>query len=274
MNRTNLARGLAVASLLAAAALAAPRAAALSLTPGTILGVDSGAPGGATFTLVQFSPTGTVLDTLALTNTAQLGTLDGLALVGSQLFVGGTNNFVGSVDLGTGVVSNYFNTGSAGLEALGELNGNLLVGDFGAAISVFSTAGALLNTITPSMVLGTTGVDSDGSQLFVANYNDGRVYTLDLTGTVQSSFDTGAGASSLSGLAYDAGSNTLWVSTGFNQGDIRQFDLSGNLLTSFASGYPFIDSLEVIPIPEPAAGALGAAAAVLLTRRRTGRGAG
>jgi hypothetical protein len=229
----------------------APPVAALTLTPGTILGGDAVSPGGTVFTLVQYSQTGTILDTLVLSNAASLGTMDGLTVIGSDVYVVGTSGVVGKVDLTTGAVSNFFNT-NASAESLGDLNGNIMVGNYGGnSIDVYTPAGAFLNSITPAVNIGVTGLDSDGTNLYVGSYNDGSIYTLDLAGNVLNSFNSGVGGASISGLGYDSGSNTIWISTGFNQDDIRQYSLTGTLLGSFPANYPFIDGLDVVPIPEP-----------------------
>ena len=248
--------------------LLAPAAAALTLVPGTILGEDSVGPGGTTATLVQYSPTGVILDTLALSNLGNFGTVDGVAIVGGDVFVTGTSGVVGQVDLTTGVLFNAFNVGGTP-EALGDLNGNLLVGQFGAdRVDVFSTSGALLNSINLSAPAAVTGLDSDGSVLYVASYNDGAIYSFDLSGGLLGSFSTGLGPSSLSGLGYDGGTNTLWVSSGFNQDRIHQFSVTGTPLASFDAGRPFIDGLDVVPtIPEPATAALSAAGLAALAGR-------
>jgi len=232
----------------------APHARALTLTPGTILGADTD-----TNTLVKYSQAGAILETLGLTNANNLGNIDGLTIIGSNVYLCGTNSTVAQVNLTTGVVSNFFSITAGGVEALGDLNGNIMAGLYSSnRIDIYTTAGAFLNSITPAVSSGMTGLDSDGTRIFMAGYNTGFVYTLDLSGNVLSSFNVNAGTQSISGLGYDAGSNTLWVSTGFNQDDIRHFSLSGTFLGSFPAGYGWINALDVVPsVPEPASLVLG-----------------
>lgn len=251
---------------------AALPASAITLTLSSILGGDSVSSGGTSFTLVEYSPAGAILNTLPLINGGPLGTMDGVAMIGGNVYVTGTGGVVGQVDLNTGNVFNTFAVAGS-VESLGDLNGNLMVGNYSNGdINVYTPAGAFVQTIsTPNF--GMTGVDSDGTNIYVASYNNGNVYTIDLAGNVLSSFPTGAGGSSLSGLGYDSSTNSIWVSTGFNQDDIRQFSLTGTFITSFPTApYGFIDGLDVVPkaIPEPSTylmGSLVALGAVELRRR-------
>lgn len=256
-------------TLLAVVGLSSP-AWGLTLTPGDLLGIDSVAPGGAVYTLVKYSQTGSILDTLALTGSIS-GTADGLTIIGSNVYMATTDGTVAQINLGTGALTPLFAAGGSGVEALGDLNGNIMVGNFGSnEIRIYTPAGAFVNTIVPSISASSTGLDSDGARIFVGSYG-GDIHVLDLSGNVLNTIAANLGSGSISGLGYDASANTVWVSTGFSDDRIREYSLSGGApLTDFAANWPFIDGLDVIPIPEPCALLLSGAALPFLAciRRR------
>lgn len=77
---------------------------------------------------------------------------------------------------------------------------------------------------------------TDGSAHFVVNYgNFGGVWKTDRSwNNVTKMFDLGGFAERL-GITYDVDKQSLWIS-GWNNGKIEEYDLSGNLLSSFDSG--------------------------------------
>jgi hypothetical protein len=245
-----------------------------TLDPGTIIGQDSVEPGSSDFTLVKWSQSGRVLDTLDIIDVPdEYGTMDGLAVLGDDVWTIGTGGIVTRVDLASGALTDSFTTSGSGPEALGTLGDDLLVGNFGFdTVQVYSTSGALLSSVALSQTVGVTGVDSDGESLFVASWDTGNIHVFDLAGQQQRVIPTGIGSQSLSGLGYDDATDTLWVSTGFGQDDIRHYDLGGTLLTSFDAGFPFIDGLDVVSVPGPAAWWAGVALVAAGRRRRRDRG--
>jgi hypothetical protein len=100
-----------------------------------------------------------------------------------------------------------------------------------------------------------TGVAWDGTNLWATGGFSGNdnIYKLSTTGTLLATIHTGY--TNGGGIGYSALTNSLWV--GY-YGDVRQFDLSGNLLSSFTAGSAFHDGLEIgtlqasTSVPEPA----------------------
>lgn len=116
-----------------------------------------------------------------------------------------------------------------------------------------------------------TGVAFDGTDLWAGSgFGSDAIYRYSTTGTLLATIHTGFVDGG--GLGYDPLTNTLWQ--GYF-GDVRQFDLSGNLLSSFTAGTAFHDGLEIGPIggsvPEPTSLFLlgGGLGALLLRRRRS-----
>lgn len=250
-----------VAALTALAFAIAPQAARaqIVLTPGTILGVDIGVSFNQRV-LVQYSPNGTILQNLTLTGVpVNVGSIDGLTLIGSNAYVTGTGGGVGQVNLTTGAVTGLFqSSSSSGAEALGHRGSNLLVGDFQRdTIFEYTTSGTLVNTIALANNPGITGVEWSGTKFYVGSYNTGNIFTYDVAGALTGTIVTGIGSNSISDLDFDVFSNTLYVSNGFGDDTIRQYSTTGTLLSSFASQRSNVDSLAVVPTvvaaaaPEP-----------------------
>lgn len=231
----------------------------ISLIPDTIIGanVDRG-------TLEQYDFAGNLIATVGLGGS--FSTPIGVAVLNGDLYLGGVSGDVGLVDLNTGVVSPVFTAGS-GIEALQSAGGEFLHGDWGGdALNRYDAAGNFLGTI-PGGFQGNTGVDSDGTRVFRANYNDGNVYVSDLGGNALYSFSTGFGGFSVSDAAFDPRNDTLWVASGFGSDVIAAFDAStGALLTSF-SAPGWVNGIEVV-IPAPGSLGLLAAAGLVAVRRR------
>jgi len=244
-------RSLLVASLVASATLSAH---ALTITAGTLLGVDYNSK-----SLIEYSFSGTISETLALSGNFSTP-LDGVEVVGNQIYVQGLLGDIGSVNPATGVVTGLFNGGGGGSQGLGERNGNLLTYNRSTGIvREYTVQGTLLNTF--SVGLGGIAIDGVGAGFAVANYDDSQVRTYDAVGALVASFGTGL-SFEISGFAYDASTASYWISTGFGRDDVRQYSNTGTLLSSFAANSPNISGLDVvsaqqvIAVPEPATFAL------------------
>ena len=230
----------------------------------------------------------------------------GISALGGTLFVTNDKHGIAAVqgigDAGTptGTTTLYF--GGPGIEALTTDGTDLYAGLFeDSSILRFDSNGNLLQTIALDQDIGITGLAWFDNLFFVANYDDGNVYTFDMLGNSQGAqlFATGLGAGLLSGLAYDPGldalsldDDSIWLATGFavNGGDVLRYDLSGQLIDSFAaagvrgllaSGSEILDSGSgdgdggVVAMAEPAGLLLLSPALILLAatlrkrRRRT-----
>lgn len=256
-----------IAGIAALAAAAGIAQGVITLAPGSVIGQDSGAPGGGTFTMVRWNMAGVFQESLAVTGVpGGYGTMDGVAVIGNELWTVGTGGIVARVNTTTGAMEVPFSSGMGSVEALGNFGADLLVADFGSgAVGRYTTGGALVTTYTVGT--GATGIDSDGVNLYTANYGTGMVEVYSLAGALLSSFSAGP-AFSVSGLGVDSTNGDVWVSHGFGSGAIERYSSAGALLGSFPSGYPFIDGLDVIPIPAPGVLGLGAVAGLAALRRR------
>jgi hypothetical protein len=107
-----------------------------------------------------------------------------------------------------------------------------------------------------------TGVAFDGTDLWLTGgaftgANSELIYKYSTTGSLLATIDTNFADGG--GIGYDRDTDTLWV--GYF-GTVRQFDLTGNLLSSFVAGTAFHDGLEIgsvnggggnVPEPTPLA---------------------
>jgi len=131
----------------------------------------------------------------------------------------------------------------------------------GNVFNIDATTGAINSSfhVTGSAF---TGVAFDGTNLWVTGgaftgANSELIYKYSTSGALLDTIDTNF--ADAGGLGYDRDTNTLWA--GYF-GTVRQFDLSGNLLSSFVAGTAFHDGLEIGnveaggSVPEPASLAL------------------
>lgn len=171
----------------------------------------------------------------------------GITVVNGAIYV--ANNEQGIARLGhisDGTATTFF-FGAAGIEGLATDGTDLYAGLYEeGSILHYDTSGNLLNTIMLDRDIGITGLDWFDNQFFVANFDDGNVYTFDMTGGTVGGplFSTGLGAGMLSALAYDPGTDlasavddSIWLGLGFpaGGGETRRYSLDGQLLGSFAS---------------------------------------
>jgi len=225
-------------------------ASAFTLTPGTVIGVTQ------TGTLVKYSRTGTILDTLSLDRS--LGRTSGLTIVGDLLFIS-TSVEILQVDLSTGVLTLVATKN--GIKGLGTLGDNLMAGAgvFGNHSAViFDLAGTQIRSIRltgiPLAVM--TGIDSDGEFIYVSSTNalDGSELVTKhlLTGewiqTIASAPDTLPPRIDLSALGVDTSDGSIWVAS-LRDRMIRQLDPNGNVITEFSQLEPYsgVEGLDVVP---------------------------
>ena len=158
----------------------------------------------------------------------------GMTRLGSTVFVSNRYQGVAIFDAATGSSTLYH--GPQDIEALGNDGTNLLAGLFTSdTVLKMATDGTVLSTITLNITdhLGITGLDSDGTRVFVGSFDDGDVHIFDMAGDLLGLISTGLGADVLSGLSYDRSDGTLWLTAGFGDGSVRHFDLAGDLLGTF-----------------------------------------
>jgi len=241
---------------------------AFTITPGTLVAVD-----GSSKRLIEYSTAGTINEMLSLTGIA--GVPVGVEVIGSSVYIMEVTGDVSQVNLSTGATSFLFNGG--GNEGLGSRGGNLLTLDYSSGVvREYTVGGALVNSWT--VAAGGTGVDSAAAGGFsVAYYSDATVGTFSAGGVLVSSFATGLNGYEISGYAYDASTNTHWVSSGFGRDDIRHYSNTGTLLGSFAANSLWINGLDYVSGPQnvPDAGSsmvllvLAVAGMAALRRRET-----
>jgi hypothetical protein len=231
----------------------------------------------------QFTLTGSHSNSLLL---GFSGLAESLAVLDGALFVSDSGGTVRRIDPISGNVVSSFSTGTVGLSGLGTFGSNLLTLSFNSnQINVYSPVGALQTSIR----LATTppgftwnGVTSDGQSLFLADFASGRIYNYSLLGSQIGFFQTGL--LGVSGVAYDAATNSLWVANSpladtANRGAYR-FSTAGALLGSFST--PTVAPNAGIAVtgsvvPEPTSllltgTALGGLAARVRWRRTRGSG--
>jgi hypothetical protein len=225
---------------------------AITLSPGTVLGGDSVAPGGTTLTLVQYSQsTGAIVDSLVLNTTAvpTFGTLGGLAVVGSHVYIAGSNGDIAEVNLSSGALIGPGISTGLPAEGLGNIGNDLLIAASNGSVRRYTISGSLVGSITLAGGSGLRGIDSDGTQIFAA-WNTGQIRKFDLSGNLLSSTSTDISGAAMSGLGYDFATGHLWISTGFGSDEIREYtQAGGSPVNSFTAGYPFINGLDVVPEP-------------------------
>lgn len=243
-----------------------PRAYGISLTPGTLLGMDNTAD-----RIIQYDSVGTVIDTLDLVTDNYVG----ITTIGNELFVLSiSDRNVYQVDLVTGAKTLAF-ASATGYENMGRRGDHLLIATYSSgAVNEYTTTGVLVDSFT--LGDGLTGIDSDGSRIFASQYRDpnaGDIRIYNSAGVFQNALGLGLPSSAISGMAYVAGADEFWVATGFGDDQIRRYSSSGTLLDSFSPQSTWINGLTFIPVPEPSTFAIGAIAMIgaLGSGRRGGR---
>jgi DNA-binding beta-propeller fold protein YncE len=222
-------------------------------------------------TIAQFTTAGKEVGTLA---TAGFGDIpESMTVLNGQLFVGDGAGRVNRIDLSTGNVASYFTTASFGLDSLGNYNGNLLTLEgagttSSSTVSVYSTAGALLQSITLASIPASNnwnGITSDGTTIYIADYASGRIYKYSSTGSLLGFIDTKL-SSGLTGVSFDSSNNSLWVADSITD-QAYDFSTSGVLLSQFSVGLDPDAGIAVVPSsePEPATGMLFLFALTLLS---------
>lgn len=230
---------------------AASSALALTLTPGTILAIDS-----QSSTIYQFDASGTQLDSMAISLLSTsfvtgITTIDGRVF----LFQQGAQGVL-EVDLGTGIASNVFNP-AVGRDDLGRIGSNLILSfsnqphnvDPGV-IEIYTTTGAFIQQLNVTTQIS-GGIDSDGSRIFLADEPADLVRIFDLNGVELSTFPIILGGfAAPSGLAYDSFSDTILVADFFVD-VIQRYSIDGTKLDEFHTSGVRMDGITVVPASAP-----------------------
>lgn len=132
-------------------------------------------------------------------------------------------------------------------------NGTLWVSGYDGRVFNIDSAGTVLSSFNTGFTF--TGIATDGEYLYTNEgfYGGDTIYQRLFDGTVVSTISTGYAGGA--GIGWDASDNTLWVGYLAGTNDIRQFDMSGTLLSSLSIGGGAHDGLEVgdiySEVPEP-----------------------
>lgn len=199
--------------------------------------------------VVEYSNSGTVQTSIDQAD--GIAGNSGITILGSDVYVANNEQGIARLDgiadssAPTGTSTYYF--GGPGIEALTTDGTDLFAGLFeDGEILQFDTAGTLLGTILLDLDIGITGLAWFDNLFFVANYDDGNVYTFDMFGNSVGGplFANGLGNGLLSALAYDTGTDmastvddSIWLDLGYAVGgaETRRYSLDGQLLDSFSS---------------------------------------
>ncbi len=232
--------------------LAALPAHSLTLTPGTLLGLDS-----VGRTIYQYDTAGNVLDSLAVT-LASTSAATGITTVDGRVFIfqQGAGGLL-EVDLATGITSFVFDP-NVGREDLGRIGSNLILSFLNGpvtpgAVEIYSTSGILVDEFTVATLIS-GGIDSDGVRIYMADQPSGIVRVLDLEGVELSSFpvlhliDGEFVAGTPSGLAFDEITDTLWVAD-FDLNVVSQYSSTGTYLGGFSTSGVRTDGLTFVQTP-------------------------
>ena len=253
-------------------------AGSLPLSPGSIVFGNVGFPSGSLYEVTQ---AGGALGNLALPVLSDIP--ESVTVLNGKLFVGDGAGVVSQIDPSTGNVINFFQTPAFGLNSLGNYNGNLIafptVSYPGPADTIYeyTAAGGFVQSITLQTLPSSaswSGLTSNGSVLYLADYSSGLLYEYSLTGVLLGSVDTHLGAG-LIGVSFDSANDSLWVADSLT--DVA-YDLSesGSVLSDFATGIAPTGGIAVVPgnaTPEPGSfflSSLGAAGLLVgaFSRRR------
>jgi hypothetical protein len=225
----------------------------ITLIPGTILGVDSVFPS-MTGTLVQFSTSGTQINHLDLHfDFHDFMVFRGLTILGDNVYVtdGGT---VGLVDLTTGEVTAKFDltvfNNEIGTEALGDNGTDLLVAGWGNGLVYTYTTDGVQVGGARPNIFQIQGLDGDTAGNLYTAKHFGNIEVYNSHNMLVQTIVTGLPRDALTGLGYDPFTNSVWVADSVNH-DILRFSLaSGTMTGSFDVGASVINGLDIVPVPE------------------------
>lgn len=227
----------------------------VSLTTPSYLLVDSDSPSAVSPTaLVQQDATGLLLGAVSFTTPATFGTATGIAVVGGQVYVVGSDALVGRVDLGTSTLVDTFTIPTLDCTQfledcvmdMGVIGNDLLIAALGGQIFRYTVAGTLVQSWTLPFQVG--GVASNGTQIHVVGFFDGNLRTLDLTGAVQSTISTPLPPFSPWSLDYLQSSGTFLVSQ-LSMDNIVEVNTSGAIVNTIPWAVGALAGVQRITAP-------------------------
>lgn len=242
----------------------------ISLTSGTLLvdAVTLNFP--ITGTIHQYTRSGADLGSTPVTGTGDI--VEGLAVLGGQLFVSDGAGGVSRVDTATGIAQSVFTTPSVGLEGIASFQGSLATLSFNAnSINVYSISGVLQQSIhlvsTPTS-FSWSGLAWDGNTFFLPDYQSGRIYEYSPTGIQLGILDTKLGQFGLGGISYDLSNGSLWIA-GLASSTLFDIAKDGSVLNQFATSFRpgggiAVVSASELNTPEPSFAFITGSAVLLL----------
>jgi hypothetical protein len=195
-----------------------------------------------------------------------------VAVSGSDLFVA-SGNKIGEYTTSGAPLSPSLITGLSTPVGMAFSGSDLFVSNYASnTIGEYTTSGT---PVSPSLIsVGLDGPEDivvSGSDLFVANYKNGTIGEYTTSGTtLNPALVSGLGPDNPFGLALSG--SDLFVTNIFN-GTVGEFTTSGAPVhPTLISGITTPFGIAVVPVPEPAAGALLLIAAAGILMRRQPRG--
>lgn len=194
-----------------------------------------------------------------LRSCATFGTLLGIAVIGRGQALGPVSTyFVTAGDQrnvhavqGSTVVST-FTTASGGREyPVFVLNSSIVTSGSSGSESgrVYTLAGVAGSTVLPfSLSGGASAWDAatDGVSAYLMDYSFGVVYRTALDYSAPVALFGGLGNSAFLGITFDPSNNSLWIS-GWNSSEVRNYSLTGTLLSSFTGPTSSLTCLALDP---------------------------
>lgn len=233
-------------ALAGAALLAAPAAfSQITLTNGSLLGIEANvSTQSGPYEMRQYDNNGALIGTLSATGGT--GAMVGTAVLNGGAYTMSVQGAVDRIDLTTGAATRVFDTFLA-IECFAAQNDDLLVLPWNSdTVLRYDVAGNQIETITLSLPITATGMDATADRIFAADYNTQEIYEFDLNGTLLQTTTHSLGIGIVSGMAYNPGADTFFLSLGFGSDEVHEIDRAGNSLRSFPSGTTNLNGLELV----------------------------
>lgn len=178
-----------------------------------------------------------------------MGRAQALGPVSTYYVTAGDQHHVHAIQ-GTSI-THTFTTASGGREyPLFVLDSAIVTsGSIGSeAGRVYTLAGVAGSTVIPFSLSSGSAWDAatDGTNAYLLDYSYGIVYRANLDYSNPVVLFSGLGSSAFLGITFDANNNSLWIS-GWTSNEVRNYSLSGTLLSSFTGPTTSLTSLALDP---------------------------